>query len=213
MAKPLIVFDWDGTLAHSMPLCIREITLALERTGVGPRSEELIRACNGPTHIESLDVLSIPQDLRDEFLQQRLKAEIECIPQVLELFPGIAEMMHQLYGKADMVIASNGILPYVSLGAEVTGMKPLLDRIEASIPGRTKAQAIAEMLRDYQPSRAIMVGDRAGDFEAGKANALPTIACTYGYGTPAEYAMADVQLDTVAQLTDYLIQWSQGSCS
>ena len=33
MKRPVIFFDWDGTIADSMPLCIGEITLALERMG------------------------------------------------------------------------------------------------------------------------------------------------------------------------------------
>lgn len=204
MTKPLIIFDWDGTLADSMALCIREVSLALERTGLPLRTEEEIRACNGPTHLEALDVLHIPQEKREAFGQARLQAEMESIPQVLTLYPGIADLLHTLQPIATVVIASNGVFPYVDAGSKATGVHDCFHRIEASKPGRTKAQAIAEMLEDYQPTKAAMVGDRLNDFLSGRANQLPTVACTYGYGTPEEYAIADYQVSSVSELSTWL---------
>ena len=41
--KPVIYFDWDGTLADSMDLCMGEIALSLEWMGLPPRTESELR--------------------------------------------------------------------------------------------------------------------------------------------------------------------------
>ena len=44
--RPVIFFDWDGTLADSMPLCIAEVRLALERMNMPELPEALIAPAN-----------------------------------------------------------------------------------------------------------------------------------------------------------------------
>ena len=81
--RPVIFFDWDGTLADSMPLCIAEIRLALERMGMPELPEALIAQCNGPTYEESVGVLGIPEERAKEFLHERKEAEMALVPTVL----------------------------------------------------------------------------------------------------------------------------------
>lgn len=40
------------------------------------------------------------------------------------------------------------------------------------------------VLDQMRPQRAVMVGDRKGDFLAGRDNGLPTVSACYGYGLP-----------------------------
>ena len=204
MSRPAIYFDWDGTIADSMPVCIGEIRLALERMGLPDLPDSLIRKCNGPTYKQSVPILGIPQERGEEFLRMRKAAELEIVPYTQRLFPGIREMLAHLKGRADLVIVSNGLEEYLELSSKVTGVADLFDGKSAFKSGRTKAEALAEQLEAMKPARAVMVGDRLGDIEAGKANGLPTIVVRFGYGNQAEWDCADQQAETVEELTRML---------
>lgn len=46
--KPVIFFDWDGTLADSMPLCIEQIRGTLAEMGLPPRTNAEYGALQRP---------------------------------------------------------------------------------------------------------------------------------------------------------------------
>ena len=62
--KPIIFFDWDGTLADSMNLCVAEIRQALITMRLPDLPDDVLRQCNGPTFEQSLDILHIPMTAR-----------------------------------------------------------------------------------------------------------------------------------------------------
>ncbi|MGN0778310.1 MAG: HAD family hydrolase [Aristaeellaceae bacterium] len=202
--KPAIIFDWDGTLADSMDLCLGEVRLALTRLGLPVPPEDILRQCNGPTFEESMPLLRIPPELASRYLQVRLQAGLELCPQVNRLFPGVKEMLLALREKADLCIASNGTADYLTLCQQVFGLTGVFRAVRAAKPGRTKAQAVAEILTELQPCAAVMVGDRLGDMDAGKANHLPTLCAAYGYGDASEWAAADAAVPNVAALQMWL---------
>ena len=57
----------------------------------------------------------------------------------------------------------------------------------------SKPDLLAKLMRDLgvAAADAVMVGDTAGDVDAGRANGVATVGVTYGYGTPDEVAAAD----------------------
>lgn len=206
MKRPVIFFDWDGTLADSMALCVGEIRVALERMGLPPLPESRLMACNGPTYAESVDILGIPHDRAEEFLRLRMEAELELVPTVQRLFSGIREMLEHLQPWADLAVVSNGMPRYLELSTRMLGLQARFTLIQPLIPGKTKAEALAQVLQALRPDRAVMVGDRAGDFNAAHMNGLTAIAACYGYGTSAEWALADQQAGMVAELERLLLE-------
>ena len=199
--RSVIFFDWDGTLADSMPLCLAEIRLALERMGMPALPEALLAQCNGPTYEESVQVLGIPDARAKEFLRERKEAEMALVPTVQRLFPGVREMLSTLREVADLAIVSNGMPEYLALSLRVMGLQDAFLRVQGQIPGKTKGEALALLLAELSPARAVMVGDRLGDLLAGQEHGLPTVAACYGYGNETEYAHADERADTVEALT------------
>ena len=204
--RPVIFFDWDGTLADSMPLCIAEIRLALERMGLPELPEALLTQCNGPTFEESVQVLGISEARAAEYLQERMDAEMTLVHTVQRLFPGVRDMLDSLREVADLAIVSNGLPEYLALSLQVTDLEKAVVRVQGQMPGKTKGEALSIMLAELAPSRAVMVGDRLGDFLAGQQNGLPTVAACYGYGSREEFARADRQASTVDELTTLLKQ-------
>ena len=206
MTRPVICFDWDGTLADSMPLCVAEVRQTLRVMGLPDQPDEVLRRCNGPTYEDAAAIVGVPADRVAEYMDIRLHAGMELCPTVNRLFPGTREMLEMLQGRAALCVVSNGQREYIDLCLKLFGLENVFTRTEAFKHGRSKAQALAEVLSDLGASRAWMVGDRLGDIEAGKANGIPTIAACYGYGTPDEWNAADRQAATMEALGSMLLE-------
>lgn len=119
--KTAIFFDWDGTLADSMPLCIEQIRRTLEELNLPPRTNAELARCNGPTYQESVALLDIPAEKAEDYLRTRQRIEMEIVPTWQRLFPGIKELLQALSGQAELVVVSNGLRDYLRLSMEVTG--------------------------------------------------------------------------------------------
>ena len=193
----VIFFDWDGTIADSMDLCVQEISLALARMGCEPRPLETLRACNGPTDEESIAILGIDPARGAEYLRLREEAEFEILADTTRLFPGIAEALRRCAGRARLAVVSNGIPRYIGESLALFGLEEVFERWEGWQLGRTKAEALAQLLAEMKPDRAILVGDRIGDFNAAHACGVPALAAKFGYGNPAEWAQAEACCETV----------------
>ena len=205
--RPVIFFDWDGTLCDSMELCIHENRLALERMGLPAVPEASLRACNGPTFLEAMPILGVPTDRAEEYCRVRLECALSLVAQVNRLFPGAKELLAALAPHADLCIVSNGTAPYLNLCKDIFGLHGVFHRTVTSHPERTKSQNLALLLEELKPQRAIMVGDRLGDIRAGRDNGLPTIAACFGYGNDAEYAQADMRAETMEELQQMMLDF------
>ena len=104
--KPVIFFDWDGTLADSMNLCVAEIRQALITMRLPDLPDDILRQCNGPTFEQSLDILHIPHDRAQEYMTTRLTAELALVPTVSRRArdapnaPGIRGFVHRQQRRA-----------------------------------------------------------------------------------------------------------------
>lgn len=153
--KPVIFFDWDGTLADSMNLCVAEIRQALITMRLPDLPDDVLRQCNGPTFEQSLDILHIPHDRAQEYMTTRLTAELALVPTVNRLFPGVREMLQTLREYADLCIVSNGEHDYIALCLQVFGLTDVFVRTATSVPGRTKGENLRALLDDLRPERAV----------------------------------------------------------
>lgn len=206
--RPIIYFDWDGTLADSMDLCIAECREALLDMGLPNLPDDVIRQCNGPTDQEACAILRVPEEMQEEYVRRRVAAGLRLTPTVNRLFPGVREMLQTLQPVADLAIVSNGQPEYLALCQKVFGLEHVFCQVASYTPGKTKAQLLQTLLNQRGPGKAVMVGDRQGDIMAGRACGLPTVAAAYGYGNPAEYALADAQCPTPQALTAWLYRFA-----
>lgn len=206
-------FDWDGTLADSMNLCVEELRLTLSRMGLPELPESHLRRCNGPTYEESVAILNIPPERAGEYLAARLQAELELCPTVSRPFPGVREMLLRLKKHARLCVVTNGLDEYLQLSLKSFGFEDLFDRTATFRAGRSKTEALAELLSELRPERCAMIGDRVGDLLAGKACGIPTVACHYGFGTPTEWAEGDYQAATVEELESVLLRLLDGEAA
>lgn len=204
--KAAFFFDWDGTLADSMDLCLAEIRQTLTQMNLPIPTEATLRRCNGPTYADSVAILGIPPERAEEYCDVRLQAEMALCPTVSHLYPGVREMLLRLREHAALCVVTNGLEKYLQLSLESFGVADLFDRTATYRPGRTKPDALAELVAELQPERCVMIGDRIGDILAGKACHMPTVACRYGCGSQEDWAQADHCVDTVEELEQLLMR-------
>ena len=198
--KPVIFFDWDGTIVDSMDLCVQGVLTAMRKMGLPEPSIELCRACNGPTFEETAPMLGIPPERAREYYDIRFAAEDELCKTVNKPYEGVGHMLRALLPHAQLCVVSNGQRKYIDQCMEIFGLQGLFSRVEGAAPGRSKPQALQQMLDEIRPERAVMVGDRLGDLMAGKACGLPTVAACYGFGTPEEWQEATFQAHDMQEL-------------
>ncbi len=209
--KPVIFFDWDGTLCDSMDLCIQENRNALLALGLPDQPDSVLRQCNGPTFEEAAPLIGVPEDRLAEYCRVRLSCALERVPRVNRRYPGAKERLAALSGRATRCGVSNATREYLNLCARVFGVEGVFHRVAFSRPDRTKTQNLAALIAELQPEKALMVGDRIGDIRAGKDNGLPTVAAAFGYGSDEEYAQADRRADTMAELQEMLLRFCENT--
>lgn len=209
MKKPVVFFDWDGTLCDSMQLCIEENRSTLQLLGLPDQPDEVLRRCNGPTFEEAAPMIGIPADRMEEYCRVRLSCALDLVEKVNRLFPGAKELLRALKPHAELCIVSNGTEPYLKKCLRYFGLEDVFTLVVWCHPERTKTQNLALAMTQLQPERAIMVGDRIGDIRAGKANGLPTVAAAFGYGNDEEWAEADFCAATMDELQSILLNFAK----
>lgn len=63
---------------------------------------------------------------------------------------------------------------------------------------------IINLVKNQFEGKMVIIGDRKQDMEAGTKSGLYTIGCTYGYALDGELDKADILIDEISKLKNYL---------
>ena len=214
-ARPLVVFDFDGTLADTW----RDLAAALNRTLAGEGLPEVtgpeVRFWVGHGVLPLLARAVPGADAAHlERLRTRFFAHYErgCMD-TTRLYDGVLACLEACRG-ADLAIASNKpaafLVPMVErlgiaahfaavLGGDSLAVRKPDGAVLAEVAGRVRAHTRAEH------SAVFMIGDSAVDVETGRNAGAVTIGCAWGMRGPDELVAAQVDHliehpDEIAQL-------------
>jgi pyrophosphatase PpaX len=176
-----VIFDLDGTLANTLPVCFHAIRTALrEFTGRTYADAEILDLF-GPS--EKGICQRLAPDRWEEcyrmVVHQYEKAHYLCTGAA----PGIIEMLEMLKSKGVKlgIITGKG-RSTADISLRYTGLTPYFDAIETgSVKGVVKAAAITEMLAKWGIPRddAAYVGDSTYDMESAKEAGVLPIGVTW----------------------------------
>ncbi len=204
------IFDMDGTIVDSDELAwtssLEGLSAYWARRGLPPvfPDRPAVKALVGLPSLEYFAGL-LPLDRRGDAEEVRsLVGESEVRRLAAgegKVFPGMRETLADLRrrGWALGLVSNCGRL-YLSANVEhlrlgeLFGVTCCLDDLP------TKTENVRAALTALGAREGVMVGDRRADLEAGRANGLRTVACTYGFGADDELASADARIAAPREL-------------
>ncbi len=210
-----IVFDMDGTLLDGREPIVAAVQEGLEATYrhfrlpvPAPDPARIAGAIGLPTPLffrTAYDALTVPADLRDrftaEFEVRSTRAEIAALERgETALYEGMEEVLRRLAERGHpLALFSNANAPYFAAVVRVHRLDRLfrrslsLEEAASRRVARTKVGIVRHLSQDCP--RAVVVGDRVHDIEAGRRIGARTVGCLYGFGDPGELDAADWKVE------------------
>lgn len=204
-----LLFDLDGTLIDPDEGITRCIAHALAHLGrPSPAGEELRRFIGPPLHEAFVELLGVDDrctiDRAVEGYRRRFSTvglyETRMYAGVPDGLAALRAAGHRLFVTtskpwvfARRIVAHFGLASFFeeTYGSELDGLRVHKTDLLAYVIERER----------LDPRCTWMIGDRANDIAAGRANKTGTIGVLWGYGTREELAGADVLAESMATLT------------
>jgi phosphoglycolate phosphatase len=192
-----IFFDLDGTLSDPFEGIARSLRFAFEALGLEVPPEAEIRALIGPPLQISMRARFADQTLSDEIVRLfRLRyADVGLLENVV--YPGVRELLAALADQVQMFVCTTKPHVYAVRVLERCGFGETFAAVYGSELDGTNgdkrvllAHALAEQ-RIAATSHVALLGDRALDVSAARANGVAAWAAAWGYGSEEELRGAD----------------------
>lgn len=211
-----VLFDMDGTLLQTEMLAVP----AFHRTFADLKAKNMwTKPIPSDDQLTNVLGMTIPQlwetllpgaeeTIKETANELLLRHEEDLLKEgACDLYPGVREQLERLNAAGiSLFVASNGLKEYINAVCTQFELHPLFTDLYSAGRFQTgsKKELVAKLLADYPCKQAVMVGDRRSDVEAGKANALFTIGCDFGFAKAGELDKADVIIRDFAELAAHL---------
>ena len=219
--RPLVLFDFDGTLADTAPDLAASANRMRARCKLPELPYDQLRpyASKGARGLLQASLSITPEHSDYEYWREEFLADYEAhMTELSGLFDGIPQLLAQLdkEGHAWGIVTNK--LEYLAL--PMIAHLGLAERCAVTVGGDTTPHAKphpapllhAADIAGFDPSHCLYVGDDERDIQAGQAAGMATLVAAYGYGAEAQ----DVETwraNAVASTTDALWpaiqQWRQ----
>lgn len=193
MTKPILVFDLDGTFAHTAPDLLDSLNHCLECAGLPPADpRDLMKYVGhgGRVMIEKA-MHARGKTVSPQMLEELMAAFIAHyeagMPGKTKLFDGVMEALDRFTAAGWVhAICTN---KYEGMSRRLLEGLGVADRFEAICGQDTfpfkkpDPRHLMETIRmaGGDPENAIMLGDSVTDIDTAKAAGLPVIAVSFGY--------------------------------
>jgi phosphoglycolate phosphatase len=191
-----ILVDLDGTIVNSAPGIIGSYQHTLRSMGVEcPPAEDLTWVVGPPSRRSFPKLIRPDQDVEEAVRLYRAHYEENGLFNGT-IYPGMQEALSNLYGlPARLFVCTAKYQGFAEKIIEHFGLGHLFERVYgADLEGRfdDKGLLIEHIIgvEQIDPSRMIMVGDRANDMLAAARHAIPGVGALWGYGSEDELTAA-----------------------
>lgn len=208
--RPLVMFDFDGTLANTMESITGAVRKVLIARGHHELAKKDLRRLIGPPFPQAF-TLELGMDPVEA---EQVTAEYRVIndamgPEAWPLFEGMRELLEDLQAAGKRcAVASSKRIEILCNGVRDNQIEHLFELCQgkhADHPSETKTLAIERVLTalGLTADDAVMVGDRRFDVEAAAAHGVPCIGVLYG-GTCEESELIDAGACALAHSVEEL---------
>ena len=205
------IFDLDGTLTESEPGIVKSVKYSLDSMGRTDYDAALLRSFIGPPLYESYTQTMGMDEAAAREGVRLFRAYFERHGWMDNaVYTGVPQMLRSLKKHGVyLAVASAKPEKFCRKILNHFGLLGFFDQVIAARPEDEHSRK-PEQIRRALPeryARACMVGDRKFDVEGARANGIEAVGVLYGYGgrEELESSGADTVVETVDQLTDYLL--------
>lgn len=189
-----VLLDVDGTLIDSFPGIRTGFVRALDAVGATLPDEEFIARIPGPPMRESMQAAGLSGSTLEDAMQVYSDYMSDTGWQRFSLFGGMRELVEQWHSQGILVCtATSKSERFARLALERAGYLPHIDFLgaaDAQVGRVSKVDVLTHVVESVNPPHPLMVGDRKHDFHGAAEFSIPSVAVTWGYGTPEEWADA-----------------------
>jgi HAD superfamily hydrolase (TIGR01549 family) len=176
-----VLFDLDGTLANTLPLCIRAFREAIEPAVGRAVSDAEIIATFGPSEEGTIRALA-PHNY-DESLAAYLHHYERLHPACPALFGGMMDLLRDLrrHGVRLGLVTGKGERSTL-LSLRQFGLEDMFELVETGSPsGPRKPEALRIILDAWAlaPGEAVYIGDVPSDVTAARAVGMPVVSAAW----------------------------------
>jgi len=186
----VLVFDLDGTLTDPVTGICRSMNYSLEASGYPALSErEVARFIGPPIECTFREITGETSDERIAAIIARFRERYGRAGYAENtLYPGIFETITGLSDRgARMGVCTSKRTDFAEKILEMFGLRDCFSFVRWGDVGIRKAEQLGGLLRDGSIDRtAVMIGDRAVDILAARANGLLPVGVLRGYGSREE---------------------------
>jgi phosphoglycolate phosphatase/pyrophosphatase PpaX len=204
-----IIFDLDGTLANTLPLCIQAFRASVEPLVGRAISDEEIIATFGPS--EEGTIMALAPERYEEGIAAYLRHYTSMHALCPEPFEGITEMLRDLKKRGVAIAMVTGKGQHsTAISLTQFGLEGVFPLIETGSPsGPRKAQGILAVLDRWpgiDKTEVIYVGDAPSDIAASRQVGIPVIAAAWAPTADAT-ALQAMQPDAIFHSIKDLGEW------
>ena len=204
--RAALIFDLDGTLSDPAIGIGRSLNYALDAFGYRSLSALEVSRYVGPSldwafrqivpDASHCTVLALVAKYRERYRDAGFKENV--------LYPGIADALARLSSDGvHMGVCTSKRTAFAEQILEMFRLRPHFSFVKGGDVGVAKGDQLRELLEQgvVRPT-STMIGDRAVDIEAARANGLVAVGVLWGHGTKAELLAAgpDGLLESPAEL-------------
>jgi phosphoglycolate phosphatase len=197
-----LLFDLDGTLTDPKPGIVGSLRFALDQLGVSCPGDDVLATFIGPPLRGTFEMLLDTSEVAriEEAIglyRQRFAARGLYENKVYAGVPAMLE--HAQQAATAMYVATSKPAVYAQRIVQHFGLTHHFRRVYgAELDGRRedKADLVAYVLASegVDAQAAVMIGDRAADVQAARANGVRSIGVLWGYGSAHELLEAGVDI-------------------
>ncbi|NOJ48318.1 HAD hydrolase-like protein [Bradyrhizobium archetypum] len=181
----LAIFDFDGTLADSLPWFRSSFDDMVARFNLKPVPAEEIEGMRGMSAREIMARLNVSTWQLPAIVNDMRKRKLAAASEI-SLFKGIPAMLTDLQRRGIMtaIVSSDSEASVRQVLGPTTRLITCFDCGAALFGKHWKFRRVARRL-GAKPSETICIGDEIRDIEAAKAAGMDSGAVTWGYALPS----------------------------
>lgn len=185
-----ILFDLDGTLADTLPVCLQAFQETLQHYTAQSISMQELYPLFGPS--EEGILRGLLPDLAEDPYPRYLAAYERLHRACRQPFEGVEEMLDELRGRGlRIAIATGKSRETAAISMRLLGLDSRVDRLETGFIDRgDKPELIRRVLRDWQilPAQAAYVGDLLSDLQAAEQAGVLPVGAAWAKTSPLQGA-------------------------